>query len=545
MSDSRPDFDLPPLEGVSALDVLVDDRDARLRETASYLEFVLDAFGAADYDLDVSTGILRPSRRLNALYGHQPEAEVALETLRAQYHPDDRPQLASILTDAQRTGEGQFQREFRIVRPDGTCRWVLSRGLVMFGPDGRVERVRGAAIDITERKAAEAALRYSETRCRALLDAGAQSVFRMSADMSAVLEMEGDFYAARPLARLGAWGWIRSYVHPEDRRRVRRVAEDAVRQGTPVEVELRVQRGDGSWAWTFSRAVPLRDEAGVITEWFGAATDVTERKKTEAALRELAETLEHRVVERTEELAWANEKLNAEIAERERLQAARNELRRQLVSMEEQERIRLSRELHDQMGQLVTGLLLGLKALGRSGTHDAAALRDLERLAGRIAREVHHVALELRPPALDRLGLRAAIDAHLQEWSERSGLAADFHAVGIDAERFDSEIETALYRAVQEALTNVVKHAEASRVSLVLERHMGNIGVIVEDDGRGLDPLADHGAAQNGRQLGLLGIRERVDLLGGSMEVESTPAQGTTLFVRVPESLRRTSRPRG
>ena len=214
----------------------------------------------------------------------------------------------------------------------------------------------------------------------------------------------------------------------------------------------------------------------------------------------------------------------------------RNELLRQLAVAEEEERLRLSRELHDQMGQLVTALLLGLRGLqiGSTSAEHAERIAELEKLAGRIAREVQQLALDLRPPALDTLGLPAALENLLHEWSRRSGIEADLQSIGITGERFPAEVETMLYRVAQEGLNNVLKHARASHVSLVLERRSGNLSVILEDDGDGFDPETVLVAPDKARRLGLRGMRERVARLGGSLEIESSPGVGTCLFIRAP-----------
>lgn len=234
------------------------------------------------------------------------------------------------------------------------------------------------------------------------------------------------------------------------------------------------------------------------------------------------------------ELVIAHESLATQFAERGALERGRDELRRQLASAEERERLRLSRELHDQMGQLVTALLLGLKGLEAELHPAPPALAGLERLAEEIAREVHQIALELRPPALDRLGLRQALQAHLEEWSDRHGVATDFQALGPCEERFPIAVETVLYRVVQEGLTNVAKHAGATRVSLIVERRPGSVGVILEDDGRGID-LEHPPIPGRATPLGLLGMQERVERLGGSFDVESAPGLGTTIFARLPD----------
>jgi signal transduction histidine kinase len=214
----------------------------------------------------------------------------------------------------------------------------------------------------------------------------------------------------------------------------------------------------------------------------------------------------------------------------------RNSLLRQLAVAEEEERLRLSRELHDQMGQLVTALLLGLRALqdGSASTEQSARIVELEKLADRIAREVQQLALDLRPPALDTLGLPAALENLLHEWSRRNGIEADLQSIGITGERFPAEVETMLYRVAQEGLNNVLKHARATRVSLVLERRGGNLSIILEDNGDGFELETVRASPEKARRLGLRGMRERVARLGGTLEIESSPGAGTCLFIRAP-----------
>ncbi|MBW3628789.1 MAG: sensor histidine kinase [Gemmatimonadetes bacterium] len=219
------------------------------------------------------------------------------------------------------------------------------------------------------------------------------------------------------------------------------------------------------------------------------------------------------------------------------LEEERNELLRRLASAEEHERLRISRELHDQMGQLVTALLLGLRALSRGGTtaQRTSSIDDLEALADRIPREVQQLALELRAPALDKLGLKHALEEHVQDWSIRSGIEADFHSTGLDVERLPDAMEITVFGVVQEGLTNVAKHAGATRASVILERRGGVLGVIVEDDGQGFEPTQVLTSPEKVGRLGLRGMQERVSVLGGRWNFESAPGEGTTLYVRIPD----------
>jgi len=204
---------------------------------------------------------------------------------------------------------------------------------------------------------------------------------------------------------------------------------------------------------------------------------------------------------------------------------------RRVVSAQELERQRLARELHDETGQALTSILLGLKAV-----EDAKDRSDLDAAAGQLRelvvstlQDVRRLAVELRPKALDDFGLVPAIERLVETFREHTGLEVHLEPQ-LGAERLPSDVETTLYRITQEALTNVVKHAQARHVSIVLTRREGSVAAVIEDDGRGLGSGDDSGG------LGLLGMRERIALVGGRLEVESSPGSGTTLSIEVPIS---------
>lgn len=215
-------------------------------------------------------------------------------------------------------------------------------------------------------------------------------------------------------------------------------------------------------------------------------------------------------------------------------EAELSQVLRRTVDEQEAERQRIARELHDSFGQSLTLLQLGLDALGRDPAMPAT-LRDevaaLRATTVGISEEVNRMAWEIRPTALDDLGLEAAIRQLPEEWSARSALAFDLH-LALDR-RLPPAIETTLYRVLQEAVVNVVRHAAAHRVGIILESTAGTVRMIVEDDGRGLSTDGPDGGIPS-RHLGLLGIRERLSLIGGALEIESSPGAGTTLFATVP-----------
>ncbi|HZR95755.1 MAG TPA: GAF domain-containing protein [Gaiellaceae bacterium] len=207
---------------------------------------------------------------------------------------------------------------------------------------------------------------------------------------------------------------------------------------------------------------------------------------------------------------------------------ARDALQR-VVSAQEAERRRLARELHDETGQALTSILLGLRTLeeARSVEDAREAIGEVRELVRATLQDVRRLAVDLRPTALDDFGLVPALERLVDTFREQTGIDVELHA-GVP-DRLPAEIETALYRIVQETLTNVVKHARAGRVGILLTRKAHSVSVVVEDDGVGFEPSKTREGG-----LGLVGMRERVTLLGGRFEIESRPGYGTTFVVEVP-----------
>jgi signal transduction histidine kinase len=208
---------------------------------------------------------------------------------------------------------------------------------------------------------------------------------------------------------------------------------------------------------------------------------------------------------------------------------ARDALRR-VVAGQELERRRLARELHDETGQALTSILLGLRAVEESeGAEEMRkAAGELRELVVATLQDVRRLAVQLRPKALDDFGLAPALERLAQTFAEATEMRVELEPQ-LGDERLPAEVETTLYRIVQEALTNIVKHAEATSVSILLIRRNATATVVIEDDGRGFDP--DH-VREDG--VGLLGMRERVELHDGRLTIESVPGSGTTLVAEVP-----------
>ena len=227
-----------------------------------------------------------------------------------------------------------------------------------------------------------------------------------------------------------------------------------------------------------------------------------------------------------------------DISRRKHAERAQLQLLDHVINLQEEERRRIARELHDSTSQYLAALNLKIEALKSSSPAVSADehLLQLQETAKQLSQEVRHLATELRPPSLDDLGLDATLSTYLAEWSERHNVEVDFHSNGLLNQRLPPEIEITIYRIVQEALTNVVKHAEARHVSVILNHRDHQVSAIVEDNGDGFNVEATLNGPAGERRLGLLGMQERAELVGGRLEIESAPGAGTTIIVRIPIS---------
>ncbi len=273
---------------------------------------------------------------------------------------------------------------------------------------------------------------------------------------------------------------------PQEARAAIGAVLDSYRAGQAFEREFRIRLAGGGQRWLQLYGRPLFDDQRRPIGTYGVLIDIDEQKRADA---------EHRL------------------------------LLGRLHSAQEEERLRISRELHDRVGQSVTGLSLAVKKLEATegGNFDAIKAMILD-----ISRDLHRAAVELRPTALDDFGLQGALETYLREWKERTGLATETYFTGLEGTRLPPLVETTAYRITVELLTNIVRHAEARAVSLTMTLRADLLVLIVEDDGRGITEPAPPG------HLGLLGIRERLELVGGEMKIESTPGEGTAVFVRIP-----------
>jgi two-component system CheB/CheR fusion protein len=225
--------------------------------------------------------------------------------------------------------------------------------------------------------------------------------------------------------------------------------------------------------------------------------------------------------------------------ELQQLSIQRQELLHRLMTAQEDERQRIARELHDTLGQFLSALNMRLSMLqSLEGILPTAReeLAKLHALAGQVDRELDRLTMELRPLALEHLGLADALRNYAEQWTAISGVSAEVLVEGLDGARLAPLIETTVYRIVQEALTNVLKHAQATSVSIIVEQQASVLRVIIEDNGVGFDPSQGRGDGTGGRQVGLIGMAERAAMAGGTVTIESQLGAGTSLYLQIPLS---------
>ena len=415
--------------------------------------------------------------------------------------------------------------------------WSLSASSPGTLRDGR-RFIVAMAVDITERKRVEKFFRESDTRLRLMMESVEDYAIIML-DVEGNIDMwnsgaERTFgYSAKEIIGQD----VAIIFTPEDRLREIPVKErETAREKGRAADERWHMRKDGTRFYVSGVLSPLHDPGGDVIGYVKIARDLTEQRRTEEELRRANDELEMRVRERTFELAKVNESLRDEISERIQTERDRVRLLRQIVRAQEDERRRMARDIHDQVGQQMTALRLNLAAIDQGYRGDGEIREKLDQtraIAERLDADVDFLAWELRPAAFDDIGVAEAMGGFVRQWAKYSGVEAQFHTTGLDKERLSPETETNLYRIMQEALNNTMKYARASRVDVLLERRDDQVVLIVEDNGAGFN-LNEDVRGEDHKGMGLIGMRERAALVGGTLQIESQPESGTTIFVRVP-----------
>jgi two-component system, NarL family, sensor histidine kinase UhpB len=286
-------------------------------------------------------------------------------------------------------------------------------------------------------------------------------------------------------------------VHPDDRPGVADAMRRHLSEGGDFDRQYRIVRADtGEERWVHARARIERDRRGRPFRVLGVGMDVTVQKQSEGE---------------------------------------RDELRRRLMHAQEDERQRLSRELHDETGQLLAAAMLDLKRLEpTAGPEGAELLRRVRSQLDQMDASLHRIASELRPTSIDDLGVAKALADHIAAWSERFGIEVDYHCLNVDLDALPADTGTVVFRICQEALTNIAKHAAGTTdVGITVDRSAHVLRLTIEDNGSGFEPASTQTGMRNGGGLGIAGMRERLALIGGELLVESSIGVGTTIFARI------------
>ena len=258
--------------------------EAALRDSEERLRLAIDGSDMGTWHWDLLAGALDWSARCLTIFGIPPHTAMSYEKFLGALHPEDRARADDAVRGALQDGS-EYRIEFRTVWPDGSEHWAVSLGRAYYDADGAATRMEGIAFDITERKRVEMALRDSEQNYRALATASSVVAYRMSADWSTMLPLDGRDLVASSDEPLANWAWLDQNIPPEEHPRVRQAISEAIAGQTLLELEHRVCRPDGSLGWTLSRAVPVLDENGAVTAWFGTASNITDSRIAQETLR--------------------------------------------------------------------------------------------------------------------------------------------------------------------------------------------------------------------------------------------------------------------
>ncbi len=320
-----------------------------------------------------------------------------------------------------------------------------------------------------------------------------------------------DFTGAAPDSANG-FGWL-DYVHPEDNQKAMADWMRCVESGANYEAEYRLRSREGSYRWFRARALPIRDN-GKIVKWYGTCSDIHDSKLLEQSIRDNAAELEKMVDRRTDEL---------------------RRLSIRLMTMQDQERRRLARDLHDGLGQelAVAKMVLDKMILQKSAAPEDAWTQASSIIDNAI-QQVRTMSHLLHPPLLDEVGLLSALAWYVDGLSKRSGIETSLDVQPGDFPRLGAEVETAVFRIVQEALTNVFRHSEARKVWITLTQKDGMIVVAVRDDGKGIDRKIEE--LQPGSVgVGIGGMKQRAREFGGELRL-SNVHPGTLVELVIPGS---------
>ncbi len=407
--------------------------------------------------------------------------------------------------------------------------------------DGSVRGFMALVTDVTERQRAIRDVRDSEAHLRAIMDGAVDGIITMDAQgrIASLNPTAADMFGYDRDELLGSD--VSTMMPAPDGRSGGRYVEGYLRAGEATAVgtrrEVQGRRKDGT---TFPASMSI---GKVLLEgrrlYACVVRDITEQKAMRDELIGLNADLEQRVEDRTAALAREAEQHRATARALEDGENQRTQLMDRMLAVQEEERARIARELHDQVGQELTSVLIGLRVIESAETTEDATRQatELRKVTSSTLEDIRQIAFDMRPSSLDDLGLETALRRDLGVLAKNAGFTANLHIHNPDGLSASTEMEVGLYRLAHTALTNVVRHAEAQAVTVALQMaHVEGdhiVSLLVEDDGVGFDDEAVFAGPVEGR-FGLLSMQERARMVGGRVTVESTPGEGATVLIEIP-----------
>jgi PAS domain S-box-containing protein len=491
-----------------------------LRASEERYRLINSATNDIIWDWDLTTHHLSWNEHIESAVGQDRSA--LPQTIQSWYehiHPDDRDRVKAGIHNAIDSGKKDWSDEYRFGPRGGPYRTYLDRGLIARDANGKVCRMVGSMLDLTEPKLLEAALRDSKERYRTLFESIEEGfcVFEMLLDADGApvdyrwLETNPAFQrhtglvdavgkTARQLVPGLESYWIETYGKVAETGEPQRFVQESKAMGRWFEVEA------------FRVGQPQLRRVALLFN------DITERKKAELALQDLNKNLEQRVTERTE-LAEARTR---------QLQA----LAIELIESEERQRRQFAHLLHDDLQQMLAAAKMQLQSF--SSISKDPVLLDVQNILDESLVKARNLSHELSPPVLYHSGLNTSLKWLVQKMDEQFGLKVQLEDL-TELKIKNASLEIFLFRAVQELLFNTVKHAGEKRAQVVLSSSSGNLSLTVSDQGRGFDP---HILEQTGKTgFGLMTIRERVRYIGGSLKIQSAPGKGSRFILNIPHTL--------
>lgn len=529
-------------------------QNAELQKTRDELEIALEKFTdlydfapLGYFSLDQSGAILESNLTGAALLGLE-RSQLMNRRLLTFLAPNSRPAFQVFLGKVF-AGAANQSCEVLLRQASGTPIWAGCEAKLAVALHGPPKWCRVAVSDITLRKQAEAVLRRNEALFTTLIEQAPVGVYFVDEKLrlqQVNLRAQPVFKRIKPLQGRNLSEILRILWPERTADKVVALFRKTLKTGQPYVApefsELRRDTGmTESYEWQLQRVVLPDGNHGVACFF----SNITERKRVESTQRRLAiltasnRKLEAEITRRqaVEKALKQNEQHQIKLlAQSHQIQAQLRRLSRQVLQVQEEERKRISRELHDVIAQMLTGINVQLTNLKKEAAYNSVGIGRMiartQHLVEHSVSIVHRFARQLRPAMLDDLGLIPALQTFMEAFQQDTGIQVSLSAEDA-AEPADGNQRTVLYRVAQEALYNVARHAHAGHAHVIIRRQGGDVCLKIEDDGKGFDPESRVHLKKN-RRLGLLGMRERMEMINGKLRVESTPGKGTTVIAEVP-----------